>query len=361
MKSASQSGSLYAATFRAYPGPGTYEAASSIRSPRSSPRGTFGTGPQRATFANTEGPQTVYSPKFRQDPGAFEHSFPKGDRFKAAAGPGGPGGTGDPGAYNPRPRSETRAPSAYSLGARRATKMTTTPGPGAHEITRFGDSNKFDSFKKPMSQPSPRYSFGSLARPLALSQSAQSLRRTPRSDFKAATPPPGGGGSSTPGSGRRPGGASPRYSSPRHPLVLKKDDLNVYAPQEPAAHLVDTLGPSSGRIGPGAYNVSPNVKLSTTNSSPSYTILTKKEEKRRFISKQHSTAANFGDMSPGPAIYSRHMEIGVGVMPEGPKRRGGAPVLKGEYLRGPTVKPRAPAFGFGTASRDAPGGLVILT
>ena len=126
--------------------------------------------------------------------------------------------TGDPGSYNPRPRSETRAPSAFSLGARRVVKTTSTPGPGAHEvrlvawppreqaaekpwwrfvwwvvvqsvlgrtatmsvserfpaisaqITRFGDTAKFDSFQKPMNQPSPRYSFGTLARPLTLSQ-----------------------------------------------------------------------------------------------------------------------------------------------------------------------------------------------
>ena len=56
---------------------------------------------------------------------------------------------------------------------------------GAHDIERFGDTNKYDSFQK-LNQPSPRYSFGTLARPLALSQSAQSLRRTPRADVKGS-------------------------------------------------------------------------------------------------------------------------------------------------------------------------------
>ena len=54
------------------------------------------------------------------------------------------------------------------------------------------------------------------------------------------------------------------------------------------------------------------------------------------------------------------------VKPIEPPQRGGggqpvAPVLKGEYLRGPMTKPRGPAFGFGTAGRDAPGGLVIMS
>ena len=48
-------------------------------------------------------------------------------------------------------------------------------------------------------------------------------------------------------------------------------------------------------------------------------------------------ANNFGETSPGPAIYSCHMEIGVGCKPTIPKHRSNqsvVPILKGEYLRG---------------------------
>ena len=48
--------SMYAAKFRGGPGPGTYESSATIVTPRGSPRGTFGTGPQRATFGKERAP-----------------------------------------------------------------------------------------------------------------------------------------------------------------------------------------------------------------------------------------------------------------------------------------------------------------
>ena len=250
--------SMYAAKFRGGPGPGTYEQPTLIITPRGSPRGTFGTGPQRAIFGNQAGPPPgQYTPK-KAGKVIGEYSFGKDSRFKDSA------GSGDPGAYNPRPRSEGRAPAAYSIKVRHASSSMETPGPGAHDIARFGDNQQhsYDSFHR-LAQTSSRFSFGTLARPLGGGMSPQQSRSLGRPD--AGSPRGGwlgGGGGGGGGSGRN----SKRSAAPpaptqesmeptpsaattlrqmhgragRHPLQAAKDTRR-FAPEERPAH--GTMGP----------------------------------------------------------------------------------------------------------------------
>ena len=377
--------SMYAAKFRGGPGPGTYESSATIVTPRGSPRGTFGTGPQRATFGKERAPPPgQYSPRSKGRV-LGEYSFSKDSRFKGAA------GSGDPGAYNPRPRSEGRAPSSYSIRGRHSARQEQTPGPGAHNLARFGDAEQhsYDSFHR-LAQNSSRYSFGTLSRPLMRTPGAQHTRRVGRPD--AGSPRGGGMGGRSPGtpkSGRReaaaaaaaaaaaPEGEWPmeslkqlHESSPRHPMQSAKDPRR-FAPEEPSAHgnagPMDPAQPSSGSVGPGQYEMPPTLGVATDirfKQKPSYTILTKKEEKRRFISKEHSDASMMSLGSPGPALYGKHQPLGVGVPAAVPVDAmesgtsvGEAPlnINSGRFVRGLATSKRAPAFGFGTAARDAPG------
>jgi hypothetical protein len=387
--------SMYAAKFRGGPGPGTYEQPALIITPRGSPRGTFGTGPQRAIFGKEAGPPPdQYSPR---KPGKVigEYSFSKDSRFK------GGGGTGDPGAYNPRPRSEGRAPAAYSIKVRHPTTQSETPGPGAHDIARFGDASQhsYDSFHR-LAQNSSRFSFGSLARPLGGGMSPQQARRLGRPD--PGSPRGGwlgGSGRSPKRSAARGAAAAEQQPEPqpqagevattprrqmhgragRHPLQ-PASDTRRFAPEERPAH--GTVGPMDppppatqvANVGPGQYETAPTMGAATDvrfKSRPRFTILTKKEETKRFLSKEHSDASMMSTASPGPALYGNHLPLGVGVpatvSAEGSSfadSRPGPPMINsGRFVRGVVLgadKRRAPAFGFGTASRDAPGSQVIV-
>lgn len=386
--------SLYAAKFRGGPGPGTYEQPSAIVTPRGSPRGTFGTAPQRAMFGNNAGPPPdQYSPK---KPGKVlgEYSFSKDSRFKAN------GDGGDPGAYNPRPRSEGRAPPAYSIKVRHPVSQSATPGPGAHDIARFGDvaQHSYDSFHR-LAQNSSRFSFGSLARPLSGDMSPQQARRlgrpdpgsprggwmgrsgrspkcsTPRGDPKVAKTEP------QPPPSQQPNATTPRWQmhgrAGRHPLQPLSDTRRFAAEEKPAHGTLTPMDPpppatQTANVGPGQYEVAPTLGAETDvkfKKGPRFTILTKKEEKKRFISKEHSNASMMSTASPGPALYGNHLPLGVGVpaqvSAEGSAlRQPGPPMVNsGRFVRGLLLgsdKRRAPAFGFGTASRDAPGTQLIV-
>lgn len=391
-----RSASLYAAKFRGGPGPGTYEQLTAISTPRGSPRGTFGTAPQRAALGKDVGPPPdQYSPR---KPGKVlgEYSFSKDSRFK-----GNGSSTGDPGAYNPRPRSEGRAPAAYSIkGVRDPASHSTTPGPGAHDIARFGDAEQHshDSFHR-LAQNSARFSFGTLARPLGGSMSPQQARRMGRPEPgspsggwigrsgrspKRSPPRRGAKVALEPQQPQRTSATTPRQQmhgrAGRHPLQPMSDTRRFAAEEPPAHGTVTPMDPPPpatqvANVGPGQYAMAPtfgagaDVRL---KASPRYSINKKNDEPKRFISKEHSNVSMKSTSSPGPALYCGHSPLGVGV-PAAVSAEGsafsqpGAPgppmVNSGRFVRGQLLgsdKRRAPAFGFGTASRDAPGTQLIV-
>jgi hypothetical protein len=348
-QNASRPASIYAGSARAVPGPGSYELGTTLQLPRGSPRGTFGTAPQRIKVSKDEGTlpgPSNYSPDPSR-PGSKQRtraSFSRSTRFRGGGG-GGAAVTGDPGSYNPRPRSETRSAASYTMHGRHQTVEGVTPGPGAHNITRFGDEhiNRCDSFQR-LAQLSPRYSFGTLARPLTSQPSAAAARRQGRPDVwppshsraehEAAAAARagaeaiagvegaaarGGTAPSTPRGAR--GAAAVRVG--RHPMQ-SASDRRRYAQIEKPAH-GGLLGASpSGGPAPGQYEMPTTLGSATDvrfRKLPRYTVQTRQgDHVRRFISKEHSVASDMGSNSPGPAIYSRHLPVSVR---EPPCTRGG--------------------------------------